>query len=267
MVTGRKKLAHGIMTVFIVFGVPSGASAYYKEKLADIGTGGTLATTPLQESAATPVTPGEAGTRQTDPDQRDPITSSGRAVPLGIAVHLIVPFQWTVTISKDIAHKEVSWEAHQDWFAVLNDITGKAGGTVRLDRNAQTVTLTTAAPAPPMLRQEAGENPALSDSLQNAQILSTKEALSVQQPPVPLADVSRSISPGSLSSQLTGWCAVAGYQLVWKVNHDLNMTSHAVFQGTFSQALADVFTGLAKAGHPLRVTIHEGNRVVEVVEE
>jgi hypothetical protein len=75
------------------------------------------------------------------------------------------------------------------------------------------------------------------------------------------------INQGSLSSQLMGWASSAGYQLVWKVNRDLEMTSYSQFPGSFHEAMKNLFNGLAQAGHPLRVTLYEGNRVVEVVEE
>jgi hypothetical protein len=75
------------------------------------------------------------------------------------------------------------------------------------------------------------------------------------------------INQGSLSNQLMGWASSAGYQLVWKVNRDLEMTSYSQFPGSFHEAIKNLFNGLALAGHPLRVTLYEGNRVVEVVEE
>jgi hypothetical protein len=95
-----------------------------------------------------------------------------------------------------------------------------------------------------------------------------REAPSSLQPAAPVPSVaSWSIGPGELSSQLQRWANDAGYQMVWRVNRDFEMSSYATFPGGFQEALRGLFTGLGHAGHPLRVTIFEGNRVIEIIEE
>lgn len=72
--------------------------------------------------------------------------------------------------------------------------------------------------------------------------------------------------PGSLQNQLDSWAERAGYQLVWKSSSDLDMEAHASFKGTFVGVIQQLFTGLHKSGHPLRVTLYQNNNVIEVSE-
>lgn len=285
MVTGKQIATQLFLAVFVTTWIPSGALAYYKENLVEAVAGGSLTVTPLHPDPGTssPM-PGETGLRHIGSGKGEPLSSSGRAVPFGIAVHLIMPSGWNAEVPQDIAGKEVSWDSRgRDWTDVLGEVALYARVLATLDWNARKVTLS-GSPAKEAPREEVAE-PAIPPSPapdppvagesapQKADSLALPILQKMEQPAfsapyaVPSPDVSRPISPGPLSAQLAKWCADSGYQLVWKVGHDLNMTSHAVFRGTLSQALADVFTGLAGAGHPLRVTIHEGNRVVEVVEE
>jgi len=75
------------------------------------------------------------------------------------------------------------------------------------------------------------------------------------------------IGPGSLSTQLLKWCEAAGYSLVWKVKDDYSITTHAGFGSDFHAAVTGLFHGMMDSGFPLRVTIYEMNKFVEVTEE
>ena len=75
------------------------------------------------------------------------------------------------------------------------------------------------------------------------------------------------LGPGPLSRQLTEWCNRAGYQLVWNVGDDYDITSHSAFGEDFKRALQDLFNSLMVAGHPLRATVYERNHIVEVTGE
>lgn len=75
------------------------------------------------------------------------------------------------------------------------------------------------------------------------------------------------ITPGNLQAQVSAWSAQANYQLLWKTQNDFEMESHARFQGDFLDAIRQLFTGLQRSGHALRVTLYQGNNVLEVSEE
>lgn len=70
--------------------------------------------------------------------------------------------------------------------------------------------------------------------------------------------------PGSLRNQLQSWAAMAGYQLVWDTDADLDMRSSATFYGDFPQAISQLFDGLHETGHALTATLYQGNNVLEV---
>lgn len=75
------------------------------------------------------------------------------------------------------------------------------------------------------------------------------------------------ISKGQmLRGQMEGWAAVAGYSLIWNAQHDYEMRSSATFSGSFHDAVKRFYAALQASGLALRVTIYEGNKVMEVSE-
>lgn len=97
-----------------------------------------------------------------------------------------------------------------------------------------------------------------SDAKEDIPVLSLPESA-----PVP----TWTITPGNLQAQVSAWSAQANYQLLWKTQNDFEMESHARFQGDFLDAIRQLFTGLQRSGHALRVTLYQGNNVLEVSEE
>lgn len=72
------------------------------------------------------------------------------------------------------------------------------------------------------------------------------------------------LSPGPLYNQLSQWCSAAGFELVWKVDGDYDITSFSAFGQDFRKALVQLFNSLMDSGQPLRATVYERNHVVEV---
>ena len=69
-----------------------------------------------------------------------------------------------------------------------------------------------------------------------------------------------------LKAQLERWASDAGYTLIWSAHNDYEMQSAATFNGSFQAAVKAFFGALQSGGHALRVTIFEGNNVMEVSE-
>ncbi|MDR2055445.1 MAG: TcpQ domain-containing protein [Desulfovibrio sp.] len=84
--------------------------------------------------------------------------------------------------------------------------------------------------------------------------------------PVAFADDRWEITPGSLRGQINGWTARAGYTLVWHTDRDFEMSSYTAFRGDFVEAVKRFFSGLQRAGYPLRITIYKGNQTLEITE-
>ncbi|MDR2744446.1 MAG: TcpQ domain-containing protein [Desulfovibrio sp.] len=91
------------------------------------------------------------------------------------------------------------------------------------------------------------------------------DAVNVASPSV-YADVRWEISPGSLRGQINGWTARAGYTLVWHTDRDFEMSSYTAYRGDFVEAVKQLFSGLQRAGYPLRITIYKGNQTLEITE-
>ena len=69
-----------------------------------------------------------------------------------------------------------------------------------------------------------------------------------------------------LKAQLERWAVDAGYTLIWSAHNDYEMQSNSTFNGPFKDAVKAFFGALQSNGHALRVTIFEGNNVMEVSE-
>ena len=69
-----------------------------------------------------------------------------------------------------------------------------------------------------------------------------------------------------LKAQLERWASDAGYTLIWSAHNDYEMQSDSTFNGPFKDAVKAFFGALQSGGHALRVTIYEGNKVMEVSE-
>ena len=69
-----------------------------------------------------------------------------------------------------------------------------------------------------------------------------------------------------LKAQLERWATDAGYTLIWSAHNDYEMQSDSTFNGPFKDAVKAFFGALQSNGHALRVTIFEGNNVMEVSE-
>lgn len=69
-----------------------------------------------------------------------------------------------------------------------------------------------------------------------------------------------------LRDQLGDWATQAGFSLVWNARNDYELQSSATFRGDFVAAIREFFAALASNGLALRVTIYQGNNVMEVSE-
>lgn len=69
-----------------------------------------------------------------------------------------------------------------------------------------------------------------------------------------------------LRGLMEGWAAIAGYSLIWNAQNDYEMRSSARFSGIFVDAVKNFFAALQANGLALRVTIYQGNKVMEVSE-
>lgn len=69
-----------------------------------------------------------------------------------------------------------------------------------------------------------------------------------------------------LRGLMEGWAAIAGYSLIWNAQNDYEMRSSATFSGVFVDAVKNFFAALQANGLALRVTIYQGNKVMEVSE-
>jgi hypothetical protein len=144
--------------------------------------------------------------------------------------------------------------------------TGKTGepASARVFTPATTVAALTAAQSaqPVSLPEAAPTRP----SVPLSYIYKPLDAASAA-PVVSAADDRWEITPGGLRGQIHGWTARAGYTLVWHTDRDYEMSSYTAFRGDFLDAVKRFFSGLQRAGYPVRVTIYKGNQTLEITED
>ncbi|MDR2893681.1 MAG: TcpQ domain-containing protein [Deltaproteobacteria bacterium] len=73
--------------------------------------------------------------------------------------------------------------------------------------------------------------------------------------------------PGLLRPQLEAWASEAGYSVVWKAKRDFEMETEVNFEADFIGMLHNLFLQMHEQGTPLKVTVYQGNNVVEITEE
>lgn len=154
-------------------------------------------------------------------------------------------------------------------FCRWNEVTPNqilpTGYRVHLQQPAQ-ASVAIASPAPP-IAQHVPVAPVASPAVVPAPQNDAKEEIPAPSLPETAPMSTWTITPGNLQAQVSAWSAQANYQLLWKTQNDFEMESHARFQGDFLDAIRQLFTGLQRSGHALRVTLYQGNNVLEVSEE
>lgn len=135
---------------------------------------------------------------------------------------------------------------------------------------------TSAPPAPKPLVEVKPQAPAVSEKIEPESapipvVTAAPQPLPLEPMTAPTADTPTTpeiwnITPGTLRAQLTAWGSLAGYQLIWKADHDYDIEVHANFKGDFLSAIQQLFSGLQRVGSPLRVTLYKSNNVMEVQE-
>lgn len=117
---------------------------------------------------------------------------------------------------------------------------------------------------PPIVKPAAAQTAAMPAEPVNAVYNPEEDAFR----PVPASsDFIYALHPGQLSVQLMDWCSHAGYELVWKVDDDFEITSYSGFGPDFKKSLTMLFNSLMDSGEPLRATVYERNHIVEVTTE
>lgn len=214
--------------------------------------------------------------------------SAQASVPIAPLSPNTVPAPYSVRTSATAAQiakrNKVSVASFCQWNGVTPGQTLPTGYRVHLQQPAQ-ILAAVASPAAPAVSSVV--TPAVASVPSAVQSVSMPVTVASQDvSPSPVQDTKHSdakedipaapllestavwtITPGNLQAQVSAWSAQANYQLIWKTQNDFEMESHARFQGDFLDAVRQLFTGLQRSGHALRVTLYQGNNVLEVSEE
>ena len=192
------------------------------------------------------------------------VVSFGTAIPLQHAIPMIVPSGYA-PIYEFGAHEarqvKVTWSQASSWAEALQDVCSQAGVHCRTDEVLAKVhiePLDAAERRPsisPAEQSPSGESFKPEDDGEFLRIRSPEDEGSVQ---------SWSLVPGSFKRQLEQWSEAGGYQCVWSLPNDYDITAKASVRGTFLQAVKKVMEGLRAAGAAVRVHVYKANKVILV---
>ena len=84
-------------------------------------------------------------------------------------------------------------------------------------------------------------------------------------PQIDLASWDISTSDRTLNATLERWSSRAGWQLIWDMELDYPITTGAILQGSFEDAIAAVARSLADSSVPIQATFYKGNRVLRII--
>ncbi|WP_165177622.1 TcpQ domain-containing protein [Desulfovibrio sp. ZJ369] len=126
---------------------------------------------------------------------------------------------------------------------------------------------------PAAVLMPAASSPHTSTPIAEAPVAAPVPAASSSEAPMPAAATAIEAVPvweihkgEMLRGLMEGWAAIAGYSLIWNAQNDYEMRSSARFSGIFVDAVKNFFAALQANGLALRVTIYQGNKVMEVSE-
>jgi len=69
----------------------------------------------------------------------------------------------------------------------------------------------------------------------------------------------------TLQSTISGWCVVAGWQLLWDLPVDYPIEILASISGTFEEAIETIASTMEKADVPIKAIFFKGNKVLRIV--
>ncbi len=212
--------------------------------------------------------------RELPPSPLPAPTTGGQNRPLRLAVLSRLPPAWKYTIP-DASKREirVSWPEGYGWRESIEFAAGQAGCRAEFDELARRVTIRTAnvpLPAEAVAVAAISSSPAPATDENPPVVSAALATLPVSSVGPKLTALSSTpadtweLRPGSLETQLGEWCASAGWQLLWKADHDILLQAHSIQHGEFERAVTDVFHALHIQGNSLRATLYKTNSVLEI---
>lgn len=161
----------------------------------------------------------------------------GKNVPLAVAIRQIVPDEYSVVTtnvpSAELA-RTVDWKGGRSWVDVLTDALAGKNLFVAVDANKKIVVL---------LSEDMSDQ-----SISQGSIWRIKKG-------------------EQIAEAFSAWAKDAGWaKVVWEPD-PMTSDMDSLFPGSFTEAIVDAVKAINSSGLKLRVIFHEGNRVVQILEQ
>lgn len=168
--------------------------------------------------------------------KKEVVGGMGREMPLKNALEQITPKTYTL-VFKGMWDEKVSWHGGVDWTDVLSSIATKAGVSVIIDTDKQTV-----------LVQKTNSNDSDEPAREDAATTWTVK------------------SGATLRETFSNWAAQSGWQLAWE-SQELVASADVTVEGKFDTAVEMVVDALNRGGAGIRAVFYEANRVLRITEK
>lgn len=183
------------------------------------------------------------------PDRDIPVrTGFGRDLKLTEALKQIAPSGWTPMFNDGVVeafidrNRLVSWRGGRKWTEVLDILASENNLIVDLDWSRRTLNVSFRAMAP--------------------KTLSAGAAPSVPTAPVVQSWIAKSGS--TLRTAVTEWATKEGWQVVWGPTFDYPIVAQLSFDGSFLDAIVEIFRSYEKADRPLLVDVHAAQKLLYI---
>lgn len=85
-----------------------------------------------------------------------------------------------------------------------------------------------------------------------------------QSPVKPDQQLWDSYAGESLQALVASWSAQVGYQMVWDVPYDYKIEASFTLNGTFEQAITQLFNAFISSDQPMKVDIYQQQKLIHV---
>lgn len=174
--------------------------------------------------------------------------SSGKDVPLDIAIRMIVPKGWSVDAPHNFAYPLVSWGGETDWSTAFAKVTAGSGCEFQIDEQGKNVAL---------LCEEPSTSEAVAATTSPAAVAANVE------PSLPLLVLQKG---KSLKAQLEPLCKTNGYVLSWNYPKDIRLDDGLSMRCSFEEFLRVIVEQLRRnSGSRIGIELYTRDNPIKVV--
>jgi len=195
-------------------------------------------------------------------------TYKGEAAGIALAAEEIAPSGWKI-IAKGAPVGFVEWKIKGTWAKAIGAAANSVGACAGINWKTKHIVIKSKEEITPKV-EPVGKSQASFVTERIEPIPAPLPTITTENDKAKekINKPSWTLRPGTtLKANLMEWCEIAGWKLAWHVkNTDYAITEAATISGTFYEAVNTVMTAYVDSSNPMAANIHEGNRVIEIID-